>query len=178
MFKPESSMAIELPPPVDTGSSGTQTVESDSSASLSLEPPLHGLPLYDTLRGLASTHPKNMGGTFSAQMVVGFSAQMANDLHEARRDLKEERSKSEQATTDLYAERIKTAQLSAKLAACTRVGHFSKFGIFIGTILVSVGIDILRSPPPSNTSLGWLLLALGVAFVSAAWFVTPKPDQQ
>jgi hypothetical protein len=170
-------MTRNLPAPDPSGSSGSQTVDTNNGDSLIIEPPVTGLPFAQAIQGLAATHSRNLGGEIGARLIAGWSAQTAQDLNDTRQQLRSTQVKLDNTQDALNEERIKSASLTSTVNHLERSKNFSHLGIFIGTSFVALGIELSKGQPATQQTIGYITIALGSILTLVSWFLPPKPQK-
>ena len=89
----------DIPKPDESGSSGEQLPSAD--AQLVASSPLNGLPLADTIQGLAATKYRGMGGEVVAALLAGATSQMSQELQRAKGEIDTLRENQDKAVSDL-----------------------------------------------------------------------------
>ena len=72
-----------IPIPDKSGSSGKQ-LAADSASDFQEAKPLEGLHMAKTIRGLASTHSRSLGGEVTSALIAGATTQLASDYNELK----------------------------------------------------------------------------------------------
>lgn len=135
----------EIPIPQDTGSTGTQEPLLGGPARAEEESPLKGLPITQTVQGLAATHSRSMGGEVAANLIAGSFNQLSHDLQSTKQELSETRDQLRQANSDLSRANVKIATLEANTGADSRERHLKNFCIFAGTTFLGIGIELYKN---------------------------------
>ncbi|WKZ33091.1 MAG: hypothetical protein QY316_01395 [Thermodesulfobacteriota bacterium] len=156
---------IEIPKPANTGSTGTQVVKPEIVQALE-ESPLKGLPIAQTIEGLAATKSKNMGGEVTATLVAGVVNQLQFELQSKDAELKEARNELKQTHADLSASRIKAAVLQERINSFLKEKHLGNLIIVVGTGLISFGIDMSID----GIWYGYGLIFIGLLLATLGWF--------
>ena len=162
----------ELPQPPITGSSGTQEpATAQEVVVLKADPPLAGLPLAETVQGLAATRARSFGGEIGAQLVAGSFTHISLELQSTKQELRDVQRELKKSNADLAGEQMKNATLQERLVGLSRSKHFGQAGVLIGTIVLGVGFDMVRG---TQQMLGLGLSLLGVILILVSWFASPK----
>ena len=163
------SVGREAPEPPDSGTDGLQ-VGVPSEFVISQTMPVHN-QLAHVIHGLASSNTRAFGGEVSAALIAGATNQIAAELTQTKMDLAQLRTKYESLSSTLSDERIEKAILGERIEAFRSIRHQKNIGISIGTILVGIGIQMIRSeatwPGIGAIFIGALLLIVG-------WITVPK----
>jgi hypothetical protein len=154
------------PVPDETGASGTQIAGSQDSLSLDATPPTSGLPITHVLDGLAATRARSLGGEVAANLIAGSFNQLAHDLEVTRADLRTRDEQLRNAQQDLGNANVTIATLRERVGAISRLQNLKQLGIFVGTALMSVAIELYKS---NLEKISYILAALGFVLFLAGW---------
>jgi hypothetical protein len=165
----------DIPVPTDTGSSGDQKPPSTTVVIAQPANPLEGLPLVRAFEGLAATNYRSMGGEVVAGLVAGSMSQLAQELENSRKELRESRKELRTARDDLATARQATAVLRERLNGSERHKQLRNFSIAAGTILMGVGIELLRN---NFVGIAVIVGVVGVLLVVFGWFSSSREEMQ
>lgn len=169
------SSSPEIPKPTDTGSAGTQNAAATDSAAPSALAPFEGLPISRRVEGLAASRPRSMGGEVAAGLIAGSFTQLSQELTDARDDLKTTRSHIRELNDALLECRERAAVLAERVKSFARDRHLRNLCIVVGTALVGLGLDLLRS---TLKMPGWICISSGAVLLIFGWFFGPKEDDK
>ena len=170
----ESSL-LEIPKPVDTGSAGTQASTAADAAIPTVFAPFEGLPISRRVEGLAASKPRSMGGEVAASLIAGSFAQLSQELTDARGELKTTRSTINELKDALSECRERAVVLAERVRSYARDRHRRNVYIMVGTAIVGLGADFLRSDLDKQ---GLICGLLGLLLLAIGWFSGPKEDDK
>jgi len=157
----------DLPTPDETGVSGTQVAGAAEPLSVDPNPPIHGLPITQTMEALAINRPRSLGGEVAAGLIAGSFTQLSHDLEITRTDLRARDEQLRATHLELGEARIKIATLRERVGSMNRMQHLKQLSVFCGTALLGVAVDLYKS---NLQNLSYLLGVIGFVLLLAAWF--------
>lgn len=101
------------------------------------------LPLQGAISDLATTHSRSFGGEVAATLIAGATSQMAIELDNTKSKLTEVEFKADSLAERLSKSEKSNAVLNEKLMSHSRIRNLTGFGIFVGTILLGAGIQLV-----------------------------------
>ena len=155
-----------IPRPSDTGASGEQA-SSDIGGDLVVAEPLSELPIAKTIKGLASTNSRQLGGDVASALIAGATSQIAHDLREAKNELSELRKRYDESCRELGESEKRTAVLEERNRIEKGVKHLRNFTIFIGTGLLSASFHLHTI---SLSPYSYIASVLGALLLVVGWF--------
>ncbi len=155
----------DIPEAEETGSTGEQEHSTGELVPALSQPPFQEiLPVVEAVRGLASKSPRSMGSEAGAKMIFGVLAQSANDVTEAKSELRAMRRSLDTVRDELSACQTREAVLQERVLAATRGRHLRNFVIFSGTSLLGIATQISELP-----ILSGLAAAFGLVLIIMGW---------
>lgn len=159
----------DIPQPDETGSAGTQTTGSQQEFLPASSSPVEGLPIAETVAGLAATKSRSMGGELAARLIDGSFRQVSYDLRETQRELRETRQRLSGVQEELSKCKTKAAVLTERIRAHARGRHLKNLSVMVGTVLVGIGVEVYRN---NFTKSSLLIGVLGVLLMLFGWLST------
>lgn len=156
----------EIPNPVESGVAGTQVAGVASNLPSEVMPPLHGVPMSDVIEGLAATRPRSLGAEAPAALIAAAVSDLSRDLRIAQRVAQEKDDEVRQVSRELSTARERLATLNERLGATHGTQKMKQFCIFVGTVMLSVGIDLYKS---NLANLSYLVGILGAGLLFFGW---------
>lgn len=156
----------DVPVPRETGVSGTQVAGTAGPLEVTATPPIHGLPITQTMEVLAATRARSLGGEVAAGLIAGSFTQISHDLEVTRSDLRTRDEQLRKATEELGTAKARIATLQERVGASSRVQHLKQLGIFSGTVLLGVAVDLYKN---NLANLSYLLGAVGAVLLLVSW---------
>lgn len=161
-----------IPIPQDSGSLGSQQTSSAPPVTTTPDSPLEGLPIIARrVEGLVITHPQDMGGNVVATLLSGMLSQTSDDLQKTRIELNNAHENYSRLSQECSEAKTKSAVLQEKVDANARVQDQREIGIFIGTVIVGIGIELYKN---NIEKLGWIVGALGLLLLYLSRFHKSK----
>lgn len=157
----------EIPIPQDSGASGLQQTAPTELLTLEPERPFRGLSMAQTIEGLAASQSQRMGGVIGASIVAASYSQLTYELQEIKGELKITREELKQTLQEHSETKTKAAVLQERVDAIARNQHLRNLGIFVGTTLLTVGVDMLIN---NIKNFSWVVIVFGVLLISLSWF--------
>jgi len=96
---------------------------------------------------------------------------MANELNQTKYELTQLRGKNESLVNILSDERIQKAVLAERIDAFRSTRHLKNIGIAVGTLLMGIGVQLVRS---DATAYGTAAIIVGAIMLIAGWLSVPK----
>lgn len=152
----------DIPHPLDTGSSGTQTPTGDEVTLLEASSPFRGVPIAQAIEGLAATKARSLGGDVGATLLAGSFTQLTHDLETTRRALRLKENDFQRVTNELATSTTHAAVLDERLGSISRNQRIRQLAVFAGTALAGVAIDLWKS---DMTKVAAIVGVLGVALL-------------
>ena len=149
-------MSDGLPEPSGSGVTGTQQMGSSKDLSIQVAAPLEGV-LLSTVKGLAITHPKSLGGESNAAFLAGIVHHLTEDLESVKRKLEAKELGISELTNELSDSRIRAAELTEQLKSATQSSRVNQWTGIIGTALLGIALDMYKN----NMSLSYVVALLG-----------------
>tara|TARA_B110000503_G_scaffold31602_1_gene51101 strand:- start:1982 stop:2491 length:510 start_codon:yes stop_codon:yes gene_type:complete len=164
------SNKIKTPETTDSGSDGKQE-GADSSAELVEATQLQELPMVRTIKGLAASNNRAFGGEITSALIAGATTQLASELQYSKNENTKLKNKFDQTTELLTEFRIENAILKEKIQSFQLGRHLSNVGIFVGTGLFGIGLELVNN---NYGSYGYVGVGTGILLILLGWFSTPK----
>ncbi|AMC34549.1 hypothetical protein [Janthinobacterium sp. B9-8] len=156
----------DLPVPSETGASGTQVAGSSEPLSVDPNPPIHGLPITQTMEVLAATRARSFGGEVAASLIAGSFTQMSHDLEVTRCDLRIRDEQLQKTHQELGDAKVTIATLRERVGAISRAQHLKQLSVFVGTAILGVAVDLYKN---NIEKPSYLLGIVGVVLLLATW---------
>ena len=162
---------IDIPVPTDSGGDGTQLPALPGE--LVLEKELGQMaPLTRHIVGVASRKPTSFGGPVAAEIFVGATLQMAEDLKDQKSENKNLREKIETLSEQLRIANERNVLLTERLRAGRYTPTIKSTSTLIGTTLVGVAIETYKANQNAITIIlaiaGLIAIAYGLFPVKGA----------
>lgn len=157
----------DIPEPSDTGSLGTQITSESSSAISQPESPMAGLPIVQTLDGLAATRSRSMGGEVAATLISGCFNQLEHELSVTKKELADSRMQLDDVKEILTTVRIENARIRGEIDSLNNEKTIRNVCLLAGTAIAGFGLDLCNK---SQTTLGGTLIGIGVILCLVGWF--------
>ena len=155
----------DIPEPKDSGSSGTQQpAKAEVAHAVS---PMSGLPIVQTVDGLAATRSRSLGGEVAANLIAGSFNQLQHQLTEMKYEVSSVREKLDEAKEGLANEKIENAVLKGEIDSLNNEKNIRNVCLTAGPTIAAFGVDQLKS---KSYVTGWLLVILGVVIAIIGWF--------
>jgi len=165
----------QIPEPEETGGAGTQAATTAKQNTLELIPdvPVYGSNLSDTLRGLAATNTRLMGGDAGTKLLVAGVSTLTQDLQSTKQELQETRKTLSETKDALATANQDKAVLVERLSNLGGIRHLGNLAIVIGTALLGFGYKLIAS----DLSVGFALFGTGTLMILLAWFAGPMKSK-
>lgn len=158
-----------IPEIEETGSSGEQQPEPASGELIlpSQESPFRPAPIEETVRGLAATKARSMGGEVAANLISGAFTQLSNDCTDAKSELGATRKALDSTRTELSNCQTREAVLKERVSTHTRGRHLRNVAIVVGTSLLGIGFELNRN---NVDILSLFAGGMGILLIIMGWF--------
>ena len=163
-----------LPIPDKSGSSGRQ-MAADPSSGFQEESPLEGLHMARTIRGLASTHSKSLGGEVTSALIAGATTQLACDYQELKVRHNNLSDKFDSQRDELEKTRIQKSIFAERIRSEGKNKHLRNLCITIGTSLIGTGIFLSRS---GLDEYSYGAYGFGITLLILGWISGPKEIEE
>ena len=167
----------EIPEPEETGSTGEQQPETETAELIppSPENPFQSFPIEQTVRGLAATKARSMGGEVAANLIAGTFTQLSNDYGEAKSELGAVRQALDSTRSELSICQIREAVLKERVSTYAQGRHLRNVTIVVGTSLLGIGFELNRN---NADVLSLLAGGMGLLLIVMGWFwLRSEPKQ-
>jgi hypothetical protein len=168
------SETTEIPIPDSSGSAGGQQAASPTDVLDPIEP-LAGLPIVNTLHGLATRNSRAFGGDVPAALLNAATRQLGNEYLEMKaenRKLIEKLEKLREDATDL---RVEHAVLEERIQSEGKNKHIRNLCITVGVGLVGVGYAQAKVALDAYAVVAMLV---GILLTAIGWFSHPKSEKK
>ena len=165
-------MSDEIPKTDDSGSLGTQ--EQDKVTDVQVVTPTEGLPIVDTVKGLASGHSRSLGGEVAAGLIAGSFRQMEHSMNELRSENQELRNKLEASEKQLLQEKVKSAVLEERIRSFSRERRNNNLSITLGVALIGLSTNVWAN---ELKLLAFILAVVGIVLLISGW-LSPRGKSQ
>lgn len=159
----------KVPEPEDSGSDGTQTQANTSQSLVTSQSLMY--PIAEAITGLASSNSRVFGGEVASTLIAGAASQMATELAQTKQELAKLREKNDTLTTDLSEERTQKAIYKERIDNYSTTRHLKNIGIAVGTLLIGVGIQLIRN---NFEAYGLASIIVGALLLVVGWISVPK----
>lgn len=149
-------MSEGLPAPSNTGANGTQRPGSPDEPGFEAAAPLEGV-LLNTVRGLARSNPRSLGGDTNAAFLAGIVHHLTNDLESVKIKLNAKELKIFELSGDLAEARTNVTKLTERLSSASKTSRINQWTGIIGTALLGIALDMYKS----NMQLSYAVAILG-----------------
>jgi hypothetical protein len=145
-----------VPEPSGNGVTGTQQVGLSNDLGTQVAAPLEGV-LLSTVRGLAISNPRSLGGDSNAAFLAGIVHHLTEDLESVKKKLGTKEQTISELMTELSQSRITTAQLTEQLKSASQSSRINQWTGIFGTALLGIALDMYKS----NMNLSYAVAVLG-----------------
>ena len=161
---------MKIPEPINSGSDGSQAQADAAREFVPSQPLPHHMA--SAITGLAASNSRAFGGEVASTLIAGATSQMAIELSQTKLELAQLRDKHEILANTLSDVRIQKAVLAERIEAFRLTRHLKNIGIAVGTLLVGVGVQLLRSD--ATKDYGVASIIVGTLLLIAGWISVPK----
>jgi hypothetical protein len=160
----------KIPVPDKSGGIGNQ-VPGGPRSDFQESNPLEGLHLARTIRGLASTHSRSLGGEVTSALLAGATTQLACDYKELKESHIALSERYESQRNELDTTRTQKAVLVERIRSEGRNKHLRNLSITVGTSLIGTGVVLVRN---GLDKYSYGAFAFGAVLLLLGWFSGPK----
>ena len=161
---------IETPEPSNSGTDGSQA-EGDLTSELIEARPLEGLQIAQAIEGLAASNTRAFGGEVASALIAGVTSQLASELQYTKQDVTRLRNEIDVLKESLSGANIQKAVLEERIESYRSNRHLKNLGIFLGTTLLGVGIQLFKN---ELDTYGYASLIFGALLLGMCWYSAPK----
>ncbi|HIJ75348.1 MAG TPA: hypothetical protein HPP81_01390 [Deltaproteobacteria bacterium] len=128
--------------------------------------PRVGLPIAQTIGGLAATHPRSFGGEAAAKLLTSSFYQLSHDLETTRQELQRTQLDRKQACDKLSDLKTEVAVLREHVRGHPRENIIRNLCSTVGTGLIGIGVTLHDK---NVEGIGYLTGLLGIGLLAFAW---------